>query len=252
MPFRSFLVDGSPTPGVESVKRSLKIYQLADAANPPAMKFVNASGTPSNFVFPSDYSFWRLLNEVIQEEPSEGSDPTTLGLFASIGIAKGKPFNPDARMKKILEDAANIGAVTARTIAFEIRDEDAYFYPNSSWRLPFFGGYKFEVAPGVSNLDGATFFYFFATGVTPAMEAKMVGQGSQYPWAAHDSTGNGSTGPRPTNCTCLRTYRSRISGRSSSTTSRRARCCRPISSSRVRSAGGEAAHGIKSGHAARA
>jgi hypothetical protein len=190
MPFRSFLVDGSPKLGVESVKKHLKIYQLADAANPPAMKFVNVSGVPSNFVAPGDYAFWSLLNQAIQEEPSEGSDPTTLGLFASIGIVKGKPFNPDARMKKILEDAANIGAVTARTIAFKIRGGDAYFYPNSSWRLPFFGGYKFEVAPGVANLDGAAFFYYIATGVTPAMALKMVGEGSQYPWAAQDSKGN--------------------------------------------------------------
>jgi hypothetical protein len=188
--FRSFLVDGSPKPGVESVKKNFKVYQLADAAKPPAMKFANASGMPSNFVAPGDYSFWNLLNEVIQEEPSEGSDPTTLGLFASIGIVKGKPFNPDARMKKILEDAANIGAVTARTIAFKIRGEDAYFYPNSAWRLPFFGGYKFEVSPGVANLDGAAFFYYIATGVTPAMAEKMVGEGSQYPWAAQDSKGN--------------------------------------------------------------
>jgi hypothetical protein len=177
-------------PGVESVKKNLKIYQLADAANPPAMKFTDASGIPSNFVFPTDYSFWSLLNEVVQEEPSAGSDPTTLGLFASIGIVKGKPFNPDARMKKILTDAANIGAVTARTLAFNIRGEDAYFYQNSTWRLPFFGGYKFEVSPGVANLDGATFFYFFATGVTPAMEEKMIGEGSQYPWSALDSKGN--------------------------------------------------------------
>ena len=188
--FRSFLVDGSPKPGVESVKKHLKIYQLADAAKPPAMKFVNASGIPSNFVPPGDYTFWSLLNEVIQEEPSHGFDPTTLGFFASIGIVKGKPFNPDARMKKILEDAANIGAVTARTIAFKMREKDAYFYPNSAWRLPFFGGYKFEVSLGVANLDGAAFFYYFATGVTPAMAEKMVGEGSQYPWAAQDSQGN--------------------------------------------------------------
>ncbi len=190
MPFRSFLVDGSTKPGVESVKQHLKIYQLADAANPPPITFANASGVPANFVAPGDYSFWTLLNQVIQEEPSEGSDPTTLGLFASIGIVKGEPFNPDERMKKILTDAANIGAVTARTLAFKIREPEAFFYPNSSWRLPFFGGYKFEVAPGVANLDGAAFFYYFATGVTPAMEAKMVGQGSQYPWASLDSKGN--------------------------------------------------------------
>ncbi|MGW8178515.1 MAG: DUF1214 domain-containing protein, partial [bacterium] len=116
--------------------------------------------------------------------------PTTLGLFASIGIVKGKPFNPDARMKKILTDAANIGAVTARAIAFKIRNEDAYYYPNSTWRLPFFGGYKFEVLPGVANLDGAIFYYYFATGVTPAMEMKMVGRGSQYPWSVQDSNGH--------------------------------------------------------------
>lgn len=190
MPFRSFLVDGSTKPGVESVKQHLKIYQLADAANPQSITFANASGVPANFVAPGDYSFWTLLNQVIQEEPSEGSDPTTLGLFASIGIVKGKPFDPDERMKKILTDAANIGAVTARTLAFKIREPEAFFYPNSSWRLPFFGGYKFEVAPGVANLDGAAFFYYFATGVTPAMEAEMVGQGSQYPWASLDSKGN--------------------------------------------------------------
>jgi hypothetical protein len=188
--FRAFLVNGSTKPGVESVKKHLKIYQLSDAGNAPAMTFVNASGIPSNFVAPGDYSFWTLLNKVIQEEPSAGSDPTTLGLFASIGIVKGKPFNPDDRMKKILTDAANIGAVTARTIAFKIREKSAYFYPDSAWRLPFFGGYKFEVAPGVSNLDGAAFFYYFATGVTPAMAEEMVGRGSQYPWSVQDSHGN--------------------------------------------------------------
>jgi hypothetical protein len=188
--FRAFLVEGSTRPGVALVKERLKIYPLSDAANPPEMKFVNASGVPSNFVAPGDYAFWELLDKVIQEEPTAGSDPTTLGLFASVGIVRGKPFNPDARMKKILADAANIGAVTARAIAFKIRDKDAYFYPNSTWRLPFFGGYKFESAPGVTNMDGYIQYYYFATGVTPAMEIKMVGQGSQYPWSVQDSKGN--------------------------------------------------------------
>ena len=187
--FRAFLVDGSTKPGVESVKKHLKIYPLSEAANPPAVKFVNASGVPSNFVAPGDYAFWELLNQVIQEEPPEGSDPTTLGLFASIGIVKGQPFSPDKRMKKILADAANIGAVTARTIAFKMRSQEAYFFPNSAWRLPFFGGYQFESAPGVTNMDGYIQFYYFATGVTPAMELKMVGKGSQYPWAVQDSKG---------------------------------------------------------------
>lgn len=183
-------MDGSTRPGVELVKKHLRIYPLAEASHPPEMKFVNGSGVPANFVAPGDYTFWELLDQVIQEEPPEGSDPTTLGLFASIGIVKGKPFAPDARMKAILTDAANIGAVTARSIAFKIRSPEAYFYPGSPWRLPFFGGYKFESSPGVTNMDGYIFYYYFATGVTPAMEMKMVGKGSQYPWCVQDSNGN--------------------------------------------------------------
>ena len=152
--FRSFLVDGKTAPGVEDVKKNLKIYPLSKADTPLPANLVNASGVPANFVMPTDYAFWELLNKVIQEEPAEGSDPTTLGLFASIGIEKGKPFEPDARMKAILTDAANIGAVTARSLALDIRGRDAFFYPDSksSWRLPFFGGYKFQSQPGVSNL----------------------------------------------------------------------------------------------------
>jgi hypothetical protein len=196
--FRSFLVDGKTAPAVQGVKDNLKIYPLAEKDNPKPATLVNASGIPANFVMPTDYRFWELLNQVIQEEPPEGSDPTTLGLFASIGIEKGKPFAPDARMKDILTDAANIGAVTARALALNIRGRDAFFYPDSksSWRLPFFGGYRFQSQPGVSNLDGAAFYYFFATGVTPAMEEKMVGQGSQYPWTALDADGKPFDGAR--------------------------------------------------------
>jgi hypothetical protein len=72
MPFRSFLVDGSPKPGVDSVKKTLKIYRLADAANPPPMNFVNASGKPATFVAPADYQFWSLLNQAIQDRYRQG------------------------------------------------------------------------------------------------------------------------------------------------------------------------------------
>ena len=188
-PWRSFLVDGDPKPGVDLVKKHTRVYGLADASNPPAMKFVNVSGRDFCTVAPGDYAFWELLNQAVQEEPAESLDPIRLGFYASIGIEKGKPFAPDARMKKILTEAAAVGDATARAITYRIRQKEDFFYENSAWRLPYFGGYKFESQPGVLNLDGYIFFYFLATGVTPAMEAKMVGEGSQYAWAAIDSKG---------------------------------------------------------------
>ena len=189
-PFRGFLENGSPKPAVARVKAMTRIYPLADADKPhPPLKFVNMSGKPFNTIYPTDFRFWELLNEVVQKEPADSLDPTQLGLFRSIGIEKGKPFNPDARMKKILTDALAVGDATSRAIMFHTRAKDAYLYPDSYWQLPFTGGYKFEAAPGVSDLDAAAFYYTLAVMVTPAMEAKMVGKGSQYAWTARDAKG---------------------------------------------------------------
>ncbi|MFA5204744.1 MAG: DUF1254 domain-containing protein [Lentisphaeria bacterium] len=190
LPWRSFLVSGDPKPGVDLVKKFTKIYPLADAGKPaPPLKYVNVSGRPFMIVNPADYPFWELLNQAVQEEPSESLDQVRLGYFASIGIQKGKPFAPDARMRKILTEAAAVGDATARTIAFHTRQPEAYYYRDSHWQLPFIGGYKFQTQPGVLNLDGYIFYYFMATGVTPAMEEKMVGRGSQYAWTARDAKG---------------------------------------------------------------
>jgi hypothetical protein len=188
--WRSFLVEGSPKPGVDIVKKVTKIYPPSEAVNPPALKFVNMSGTPFNMVAPADFSFWEMLNQVVQEEPTGSVDATTLGFWASVGIKKGKPFAPDARMKKILTEAAAVGDATGRALAYRSREKAAYFFDNRQWKRAFIGGYKFEWQPGVPNLDAAAMFFFAATGVTPAMDTQIVGEGSTYPWTAVDANNN--------------------------------------------------------------
>ena len=188
--WRSFLVDGDPKPGVDKVKTIMKVYPLAQANKPPALNFVNMSGKPFNMVGPAGFRFWEMLNQVVQEEPTDSVDATTLGFWASIGIQKGKPFAPDARMRKILTEAAAAGDATARALAYKTRDPNAYYFDNRKWKLAFIGGYKFEHQPGVANLDAAAMFFFAATGVTPAMDTQVVGEGSTYPWTALDANGN--------------------------------------------------------------
>ena len=165
------------------------ISARAGRDNPPATKFINGSGVELNTVHSNDFSYFEELNEVVQEEPSEALDPERLGLFASIGIEKGKPFAPDARMKKILTDSAAVGNATARALLFRTRMKDAYYFPNSAWLTTFSGGYEFLLQPGVRNLDARTMFFYYATGITPAMAMKMVGVGSQYAAAFVDSQG---------------------------------------------------------------
>ncbi len=188
--WRGFQENGSTQPAVESSKKFARVYRLSDAQNPPPMKFINVSGKSFNTISANNFKFYEEVNRVVQYEPNEAFSPEILGELASIGIEKGKPFAPDARMKKILTDAVAVGNATARVIVFKSRQDGAYLYPGSAWFTCFIGGnYEFLSQPGVRDLDARVHFIYYATGITPAMALKLVGLGSQYAAAATDSAG---------------------------------------------------------------
>jgi len=189
---RGFLVDGKPDAAAAMFRTGVRIYPLSERANPPRMNIVSASGKSFNTIHPNTFSFYEELHTVIDREPVDMLDPELRGLFAAIGIEKGKPFDPDARMKRTLTDAVAIGNATARAIVFRPRMEEAYLYPDSAWATGFVGGdYRWlrDGGAGGRNLDARTRFFYAATVNTPAMVLKMVGRGSQYALAALDSKG---------------------------------------------------------------
>ena len=189
--WRGFQVEGDPAPAVETTKKIFRMYPLSQKDSPPKMTFVNVSGKFNNTIHRMDFGFFEEVNEVVQAEPADSGNPEILGFLAAIGIKKGQPFKPDARMKKILTEAADVGAATARTLAARPRDDMFYFYPGEGvWSTPFPGGSHEFLDNGARVLDARSYFHFYATGITPAMTAKMVGKGSQYGVAYIDSKGN--------------------------------------------------------------
>ncbi len=178
-----------------------------------------------------DASFFDEVNEVIQDEPSEAGDPEILGLLAAIGIEKGKAFAPDARMKKILAEAAAVGQATVRALAYRCRLKEAFFYPNSAWNTPFVGGSSEFLHQGARLLDARSYFFFYATGITPAMRFSASAPDPRTPPRSWTRSSVPSMAPRPTGCTCQPASPPSSSGRWCSTTRRRARCCRPTSRS---------------------
>lgn len=188
--WRGFQVDGSPKPAVKTTKRTFRIYPLSREDRPPEMNFINASGKFNNTIHRMDFQIFEEINKVVQAEPVEGQDPEILGILASIGIKKGHPFEPDARMEKILTEAADVGAVTVRTIWSQPRDDMFYFYPGKSvWMNPFPGGNHEWLNEGARLLDVRAGFHFYATGITPAMAKKIIGKGSKYAYAYTDAKG---------------------------------------------------------------
>ena len=180
---RGFLVDGKPEAANQMFSNGLKIYSLADADDPPQMEFISGSEQPFNTIHANNYDFYTELNQVIQREPVDLIDPELRGLISSIGIWKGKPFDPDERMQALLTQAVTVGNGTARALYFHTRDKAAYYYEDSYWKTAFVGGdYQWlqEGGTGGRNLDARTYFFYIATVNTPAMALKMVGKGSQY------------------------------------------------------------------------
>jgi hypothetical protein len=67
---------------------------------------------------------FEVLNEIIQYEPTELFSAELLGRLATLGIEKGKPFDPDARMQRIFEQAAKQGVAMSRAIVSPVRCRD--------------------------------------------------------------------------------------------------------------------------------
>jgi hypothetical protein len=190
--FRAFVKDGDLKGAVDHVKQGTNLQPLhavTESGEAPQADFINTSGLRFNTISANDFSFWEELDQVVQTEPADFVDPDTVGLFASIGIVKGKEFAPDDRMKAILTDAVAVGNATARTILFEPRIDGAYFYPDRQWVTPFVGG-SYEFIDGASRLlDARAMFFYYATGITPAMAMAKVGSGSAYAGVFRDSKG---------------------------------------------------------------
>jgi len=222
---RAFLEKNNPKPADENVKKNLKIYPyvsgswgssiasflngqltLAPLSQPSALKFVEGTGREMNTIPPTDYSFFKMLNEAVQAQPIEALDPEIAGQLAAIGIVKNKPFNPDKRLKNILIKSAAMGNAISRTISFRPRDEDGfnYYSKESHWVNPLFvGGYEFETPPpmitkegvkqfpddGAKKLNARIGMFYSATGITPAMCMRLTNIGSQYLGAFFDSKG---------------------------------------------------------------
>lgn len=224
---RSFLVNDDPKPAAANIKEHMKIYPYTPGAegtsiatalegkvrlaqNPPipATKFVEGSGKSFNTIPPGDFGFFEMINANVQAEPAASYDVELAGQLAAIGIVHGQPFNPDARMKKILTDAAAVGNATGRSLnwRFAQAHPDWAYYPGSQWgNMLFEGGAFFETPPplftregmfqplpptGARTLDSRTAFYYGYTLDSPGMIMRIPGVGSQYLMGFLDANAN--------------------------------------------------------------
>ncbi len=191
---RNFIfLRGSIKDGLEAAaanfKKGLKVYPLKDKANPASTELVNMSGRTFGTIFPSTIAYFEMLNEIVQGEPNDAINSEIRGQLAAVGIVNGKPFNPDARMTKLLAEAATLGNAAGRAITYAPRVPGVDIYPgtNHKWAMGYASKNTSFEADGIMDLDARVFFYFNAGGVTPAMAVTHPGAGSDYGLGMLDS-----------------------------------------------------------------
>jgi hypothetical protein len=184
---RAFIGEGGIKEAAGRYKE-LKIYPLADAANPAPTEIVNMDNKELLTVHSENYELIEEIGHVVENEHPDALSLDQKFLLASIGIEFGKPFNPDAKTRKILEEAGKVGAAQLRANMWDYQGEGSEIY--GQWWNPFVGGVHSWDSQGFLDYDGMALFSAYATGNTPAMVTKIVGAGSQYLCTNRDSNGN--------------------------------------------------------------
>jgi hypothetical protein len=226
---RSFINENpgnDPAPTVTQIKEQMKVYPYAvggigssigafltgkgPLGQPPTAqtpRFVEGTGLAISTVPPNDFGHYELLDALVQMEPAEALDTELAGQFAALGIVKDEKFAPDARLRRILDEAVAVGNAASRTLGMGAHpaDDFRYYDGDSGWWISLWaGGFEFTNPPpmitaggikpfpnrGARQLHSRTSFFYTATGITPAMCMRLTGVGSQYLIGNVDAAGD--------------------------------------------------------------
>jgi hypothetical protein len=172
--------------------KRVKIYPLGGA--PDSTVFVDAYDKSFDATIPYDATFFELLDRFMQAEPWLTRDKVMIDSLKTLGIEKGKPYQPDAKTKEILDKAV----LEARAV-IALKYESGFvpaFYEGTRWSIPV----PPETRDGLGNmfadpnqygLDGRAVMYHMAY-----FSPKVFGGGQFYLMNVSDRAGKALEGGR--------------------------------------------------------
>jgi hypothetical protein len=155
-----------------------------------------------------------VLKDVVQLEPTLADSRAQHGDLADLGIEKGKLFRPDARMKRILTQAAKPGCGQMRVESFADRRPDRIVWNGRQWEwaaLRFENG-SFDT-PNYRDTYALDKWFFQAIASSPAMFRRDSGAARCTGSACATGPAPISTAAGPTRSPCRCRFRASSSGR---------------------------------------
>jgi hypothetical protein len=183
---------GKDMAGAVALMKSVRVYRLGQ--DPVAPEWVDLTQKADEDFTPvpweDNLTYWQVLAELIDSEPSFGEFRAHYGDLAELGIAKGRPFEPDDRMRGILTRAAVMGHAQLAVQSFADRRPERVVWPGTQWEWavlrPENGTFD---TPDYADVYARQKWFYQAQIESPAMFARAPGAGSLYWLCTRDSTG---------------------------------------------------------------
>jgi len=176
-----------------ALMKKVRLRSLDVSSEPVEMSWIDLTPMDVDFTagsFETTLDFWRVLHEIIDTEPALPEYHDYYGELAVLGIVKGRSFNPDVRMRVILERAAEVANAQMRVQSFADRRADRTMWPDRKWEWaslrPENGDFEL---PNHKDLDAREKWFFQAAIESPAMFGRSPGTGSLYWLGVRDKTG---------------------------------------------------------------
>ena len=171
------------------------LYPYSERSAPAPTRFLTPDGRTWTQVPPRGLAYWERLADIVQREPVQERDRVMMGMLRPLGIEKGKPFAPDDRQRKLLEEGAQIGEMFAQANSFDSRTPGAQYRPGAQWRYVIIFDPSQE-SKYYTQIDERADYFYEAVTSSKGMTTKIPGVGQAYLGAYRDRDGHVLDGSR--------------------------------------------------------
>lgn len=186
-----------PNPdNAQALVDAVRIYPYSERENPAPTRIVSPDGREWTGDQPRGLDYWRALHGVYQTEVVDERDRFYLAMLKQLGIEKGKPFEPDERLRRILEQGAAAGELMAQANTFAKRFEQGSYWPDRRWEQAIVLDNSAQRGNGYDELLERASWFYEAVSFSEAMKSTTPGVGQAYLGSYTDAAGEWLDGGR--------------------------------------------------------
>ena len=170
--------------------KTLKMYYLSELPNPKPTRIID----PLNLRYPTlshfDERWFEDVHAIFSLENAKEQDKVMMGMLASLGIEKGKPYNPDAKTKKAMRQAVIDAYYYMQQRILHPADNSKIWWKGKHWGNGLFSDNNKQfsyVYDNLIDLDNRADRYFIGTYYPEKVGPEPA---TQYLFALADADGN--------------------------------------------------------------